>query len=293
MKAITHSKCRFHNYYELLFILRQKASVYLTEIMLKIESWRYGTILDGHSKKRNEKEMYTPVRFKMGEPAFTRKLKLNQTIRYGAAVYLMAAMTFIPAGICNSQYRVLYFRPAVIAPHVAAPDFMAQNGSASSEPSGLGKAADEDTTQPEAASAAPPFNEHILQAAKTYHVDAALIRAIIMAESNYNPRAVSHRGAQGLMQLMPTTAKWLGVRDSFDPALNIDAGVRYFKKLLERFDNNVQLALAAYNAGSRYVLKYGGVPPFRATRIYIRKVLKYHRKLIGETAAVENGPTTS
>jgi soluble lytic murein transglycosylase-like protein len=75
--------------------------------------------------------------------------------------------------------------------------------------------------------------------------------------------------------------------------LNIDGGVRYFKKLLERFDNNVQLALAAYNAGSRYVLKYGGVPPFRATRVYIRKVLNYHRKLNGETAAVGNGPTTT
>ena len=277
MKATTHSKCRFHNYYELLFILRQVTSVYLSEILLKIESLQYGTILDGYKHKRNGKDMDTPVRFKTGELVFARKLKLNQTIRYGAALYLMAAMTFIPAGICNSRYRALYFRPAVVAPDSVLPDFMT----------------DEDSALPEATEAAPPFDEHILQAAKTYHVDAALIRAIIIVESNYNPRAVSHRGAKGLMQLMPTTAKWLGVQDSFDPALNIDAGVRYFKKLLERFDNNVQLALAAYNAGSRYVLKYGGVPPFRATRIYIRKVLKYHRELIGETAAVENGPTTS
>jgi soluble lytic murein transglycosylase-like protein len=130
-----------------------------------------------------------------------------------------------------------------------------------------------------------PFEEFIMQAAQTYQVDPTLIRAIIMAESSYNPRAVSHRGAQGLMQLMPTTAKWLGIRDSFDPAMNIDGGVRYFRRLLDRFDGDVKLALAAYNAGSRYVRKYGGVPPFRATRIYIKKVLHYHHLLQEQMAA--------
>ena len=132
-----------------------------------------------------------------------------------------------------------------------------------------------------------------MQAAQTYQVDAALIRAIIVAESNYNPKAVSHRGAQGLMQLMPTTARWLGVVDSFDPALNIDGGVRYFKRLLDRFDGNIQLALAAYNAGSRYVRKYGGVPPFRATRNYIKKVLNYHRLFQEQAATAADGLTTS
>lgn len=124
---------------------------------------------------------------------------------------------------------------------------------------------------------APPYQQLISQAALAYDVDAALIRAIIMAESNYNSRAVSHRGAQGLMQLMPKTAKWLGVNDAFDPAMNIDAGVRYFKQLLDRFEGDVQLALAAYNAGGRRVREYGGVPPFGATRAYIKKVLKYQR----------------
>jgi soluble lytic murein transglycosylase-like protein len=81
--------------------------------------------------------------------------------------------------------------------------------------------------------------------------------------------------------------------DSFDPALNIDGGVRYFKRLLDRFDGNIRLALAAYNAGSRYVHKYGGVPPFRATRIYIKKVLNYHRLFQGQTASTENGLKTS
>jgi soluble lytic murein transglycosylase-like protein len=288
MKSITHSKSRFHNHCEFLFILLRQAFFYLSKIAAKIRTLQYGTLFDEYKAKSYGKDKRTQARFKMGEPVFARKLKLNQTIRYGAAIYLMAATMLIPAGICNSQYRALYFRPAVFAPEPVVLDFMTE-----SDISGLDEAGDEDSVQPEATVPAPPFDEHILQAARTYHVDAALIRAIIMAESNYNPRAVSHRGAQGLMQLMPTTAKWLGVEDSFDPALNIDAGVRYFKKLLERFDNNVQLALAAYNAGSRYVRKYRGVPPFRATKVYIRKVLNYHRKFNGETAAVGNGPTTS
>jgi len=114
-----------------------------------------------------------------------------------------------------------------------------------------------------------------------------------MAESGYNPRAVSQRGAQGLMQLMPTTAKWLGVNDAFDPALNIDGGVRYFKRLLDRFHGDIKLALAAYNAGSRYVRKYGGIPPFRATRIYIKKVLKYHQKFQKEMASSHTNLTMS
>ena len=123
-----------------------------------------------------------------------------------------------------------------------------------------------------------PFEQIINRAASTHEVDPHLIKAIIMAESRYNPRAVSKRGARGLMQLMPVTAKSLGVEDSFDPEENINGGVMYFRKLLDRFDGNVEFALAAYNAGSRYVRKYGGVPPFRQTRTYIHKVFKYQRQ---------------
>jgi len=126
-----------------------------------------------------------------------------------------------------------------------------------------------------------PFIPIILEAASRHGVDPAIIKAIIMAESNYNPRAVSHRGAMGLMQLMPTTAKALGVNDIFNPEQNINAGVRYFKQLLIRFNGDVRLALAAYNAGSRKVRKYKGIPPFKTTRRYIRKVLKY-RKIYDE-----------
>jgi soluble lytic murein transglycosylase-like protein len=121
-----------------------------------------------------------------------------------------------------------------------------------------------------------PFDMLIFQAAELYQVDPALIKAIIMAESGYNPKAISKKGAKGLMQLMPKTAKWLGVVDSFNPEHNINGGVRYFKQLLKQFDGDVKLALAAYNAGSRKVRQYNGVPPFKATKFYITKVFKYY-----------------
>jgi len=117
----------------------------------------------------------------------------------------------------------------------------------------------------------------ILQASNRYQVDSALVKAIIMAESNYNTNAISKRGAKGLMQLMPKTAEALGVGDSFNPEHNINAGVRYFKDLLNQFNGDVRLALAAYNAGSRKVRKYQGVPPFKATEYYIKKVFEYHQ----------------
>ncbi len=121
-----------------------------------------------------------------------------------------------------------------------------------------------------------PFQPIILEAAERYDIDAAMIKAVIMAESSFNPKAVSKRGARGLMQLMPSTAEYLGVENSFDPAHNIDGGVRYLKTLLVQFQYDINLALAAYNAGSRNVRMYGGVPPFKATQSYIHKVLKYY-----------------
>jgi soluble lytic murein transglycosylase-like protein len=121
--------------------------------------------------------------------------------------------------------------------------------------------------------------DHIIQtAANRYEVDPALVRAIIMAESSYNPKAVSKKGAKGLMQLMPKTAEYLGVEDSFDPEHNIDAGVRYFKQLLKQFNGDVKLALAAYNAGGSRVRKYKGVPPFKDTQYYVKKVFEYHQR---------------
>jgi soluble lytic murein transglycosylase-like protein len=123
------------------------------------------------------------------------------------------------------------------------------------------------------------FNNIIVNISRRYEVDPDLIRAIIFAESGFNPKAKSKKGAGGLMQLMPSTAKELGVDDIYDPKENIDGGVRYFKSMLDRFDGKVHIALAAYNAGPRHVRKYKGIPPFKATQIYIKKVLNYHKKI--------------
>ena len=121
------------------------------------------------------------------------------------------------------------------------------------------------------------FYPIIFEAAYRYEVDPAMVKAIILAESSYNVRAVSNKGAGGLMQLMPITAREMGVKNIFNPRQNIHAGTAYFKKLLDRYNGNVKLALAAYNAGSGKVKQYRGIPPFKATRTYIEKVLQYHR----------------
>ncbi|MBW1658954.1 MAG: transglycosylase SLT domain-containing protein [Deltaproteobacteria bacterium] len=113
--------------------------------------------------------------------------------------------------------------------------------------------------------------------AKKYGVSKALIKAVIHAESDFNPYAVSKKGAQGLMQLMPETARDLSVQDVFDPEENIRAGVQYLKMLLKKFNGDLSLSLAAYNAGPNRVDQYGKVPPYRETKDYIKKVLTYYR----------------
>lgn len=120
------------------------------------------------------------------------------------------------------------------------------------------------------------FHPIIQKFSQEHDLDPAWIKAIIMAESSYNPEAVSKKGARGLMQLMPGTAESLGVEDCFNPEQNISGGVRYFKKLFNKFDGDIILALAAYNAGITHVRKHNGVPPFKATRYYVQKVFHYY-----------------
>lgn len=117
-----------------------------------------------------------------------------------------------------------------------------------------------------------PFAALIATAAATYGVDVRLVHAVIEAESNYQPRARSRKGAKGLMQLMPATARRYAVRDPYDPGANIEAGVRHLKDLLNRFE--LRLALAAYNAGEGAVRAYGGLPPFAETRSYVARILQ-------------------
>jgi soluble lytic murein transglycosylase-like protein len=121
-----------------------------------------------------------------------------------------------------------------------------------------------------------PYDLLIHEAAGRHDVDSDLIRAIIMVESQFNPRAKSKRGAKGLMQLMPVTAGGLDVVDLLNPHENVHAGARYIKSLLDRFDGDVKLALAAYNAGPQSVIRYDGVPPYKETRLFITKVFDYY-----------------
>ncbi len=121
------------------------------------------------------------------------------------------------------------------------------------------------------------YDSLISEFSKKYQVDFALIKAIIRAESGFNPRAVSRKGAKGLMQLMPETASRVNVSNIFSPRENIEGGVRYFKYLLSLFDNDLRLSLAAYNAGETIVAQVRSIPPYRETVDYVRKVLSYYQ----------------
>jgi len=131
----------------------------------------------------------------------------------------------------------------------------------------------------------PNFEKYdplILKTAEKHSVDYALVKAVIRAESNFNPTAISRVGARGLMQLMPGTAYALRVNDSFHPEDNIEGGVRYLRYLLNLFQGDLHLALAAYNAGERAVFRYRGIPPYQETRTYVRRVLHYFQEFSNE-----------
>jgi len=122
------------------------------------------------------------------------------------------------------------------------------------------------------------YDPAIKRASREYGVSAALVKAVIAAESAFDPRAISRKGAQGLMQLMPDTAKHLGVDDALDPWQNIDGGTRYLGQMIERFPGELELAVAAYNAGPEAVTRHQGIPPYEETRGYVSRVLRLYKK---------------
>jgi hypothetical protein len=129
------------------------------------------------------------------------------------------------------------------------------------------------------------YDRLIRRTAAIHKIDPALIKAVMHVESGFNPHAVSDKGAQGLMQLMPETAQRYGAVDLFDPAQNVRAGALYLKDLQKMFKNNMRLVLAAYNAGENAVLRYNGVPPYDETRDYVRKVMRMHKEYLAAQRA--------
>lgn len=123
------------------------------------------------------------------------------------------------------------------------------------------------------------YDHFITEASELYDLSFPLLKAVIKVESNFNPKAISKKGAQGLMQLMPGTAKLVNVYNPFDPWQNIRGGARYLKMLMNRFNERLEWALAGYNAGPERVARYKGIPPFRETQNYVEKVMKYYRVL--------------
>lgn len=135
---------------------------------------------------------------------------------------------------------------------------------------------------------AMPYGDLIHEKAAKYDVDPALVAAVIEQESTFHARARSQVGARGLMQLMPSTGRWLGARDLYDPEQNVDAGVKYIKFLQERFDGNLKKTIAAYNAGEGNVDRYNGVPPFAETQTYVRRVLRTYKRRHDQLAQYSN-----
>src|SRR5579872_2372749 len=153
---------------------------------------------------------------------------------------------------------------------------------------------EQDLSTPVAAPGSQPMNEVITAVSGRHHLDPDLINSVIHAESGFNPRAVSPKGAQGLMQLMPQTAFRLGVANSFDPGDNLEGGTRYLRELLERYNFDLIKALAAYNAGPGRVEQYHGVPPYYETQAYVARIIRdFNRKKLAERKAIASKPSGS
>lgn len=154
--------------------------------------------------------------------------------------------------------------------------------------------ADSAATTQTAKNSGASIQDFVNAASQRHGIDADLIDSVIRAESGFNPKAVSRKGAQGLMQLMPSTASKLGVADSLDPAANVEGGTHYLRDLLQRYDNDLIKALAAYNAGPERVQKYRGIPPYRETHAYVARVIAdFNRKKVAQNASTRAASSQS
>ncbi|HMD99916.1 MAG TPA: lytic transglycosylase domain-containing protein [Terriglobia bacterium] len=165
---------------------------------------------------------------------------------------------------------------------------------------GTSKAVNSQATTPDSNAAASPapaapttFDDLIDKTAARHHVDPQLVEAVVRVESDGNPHAFSSKGAQGLMQLIPATAQRLGVQDPYDRRQNVEGGVSYLRYLLDRFGGDVSLALAGYNAGENSVVRSGGVPPFKETRAYVRRVNELYGAGAGTAESSEQAPAST
>ena len=214
--------------------------------------------------------------FQKGKSIFGYKINLNSTSLFFILIMILSTYNISYSVITKNNYVITKNNQAVIPNKAVSgkdvPKTLQENFT---KPKPIDNSKHDQFIPCRVRKGERKYHHIISQAAARYQVDRELIKAIILSESGYNPRAISRSGASGLMQLMPGTARALGVGDIFNPEHNIDGGVKYFKQLLDRFNQDVKLALAAYNAGSRNVLKYNGIPPFRATHRYIKKVIKY------------------
>jgi soluble lytic murein transglycosylase-like protein len=180
--------------------------------------------------------------------------------------------------------------PPPEAPPDPAPAMAAVPAPASATPGPAAVPAAPVTAPVQSAAVQPRLNipDAVSQASERYRLDPDLLNSVIRAESGFNPRAVSRKGAQGLMQLMPETASKLGVPNAFDPGANVDGGTRYLRELLERYNFDLVKALAAYNAGPKRVEQYGGVPPYYETRAYVASIVRdFNRKKLAQQKAAK------
>lgn len=214
---------------------------------------------------------------------FQNYLKNAERAQQAMAVDALLSASQSGSVSVETVQEILGFNPAPNVPaYTAGTDSNSSDNTAAASSTGTSTAAGTSSSGSSDTLGCPDNLEaYFEEAAKTYNVDINLLKAIAKTESNFNPSATSSAGAMGVMQLMPSTASGLGIKDAYDARDNIMGGAKVISQNLERYDGDLSLALAGYNAGCGNVDKYGGIPPFEETQNYVKKVLEYYEKAQG------------